>query len=127
MRVSHQTLFLQTQAAIRKTTERVMQLQEAVASGKRINNFADDPLGAVRALDLRVFEASLDQYDKNLDAGIPFLEHNDTALGQVVEVIHRAKELALQMANDSNSAQDRQIAAREVQQLYEHVLQLANT
>src|SRR5215510_7101478 len=107
MRVSNQTLFLQMQAGIQKTTQRLAQLQEAVASGKRINDFADDPIGAVRALDLRVFESSLDQYDKNLNAGLPSLEQNDAVLGQVVDVLGRAKELALQMTNDSNSVQDR--------------------
>jgi flagellar hook-associated protein 3 FlgL len=127
MRVSNQTLFLRTQEGIQKTTQRLAQLQEAVASGKRINDFADDPLGAVRAFDLRAFAASLEQYDKNINAGLPFLKQNDATLGEVVEVVGRAKELALQMANDSNSAQDRQLAANEVRRLFEHLLSLANT
>ncbi|MBI3304563.1 MAG: flagellar hook-associated protein FlgL [Deltaproteobacteria bacterium] len=127
MRVSTQTLFLQTQEGIQRASQRLAQLQEAVASGKRINDFLDDHIGAMRALDLRGVETMLGQYDKNIDAGLPFLEQNDAALGEVVEIVGRAKELTLQMANDSNSAQDRQVAAREVQQLFQRLLSVANT
>jgi flagellar hook-associated protein 3 FlgL len=127
MRVTNQLLFKQSQDGIQKANQRLARLQEAVTTGKRINHFEDDPLGAVRAFDLRTFEASLKQYDKNVNAGLPFLKQTDTTLGEVVEVVGRAKELALQMANDSNSAADRQIAAVEVQQLYDRMLELANT
>lgn len=127
MRVSTQTLFLQMQKGVQLTTQRLAQLQEAVASGKRITDFADDPIGALRALDLRGLEATLRQYDKNINASLPFLEQNDTVLGHIIDVLGRAKELALAMANDSNSAQDRHVAAIEVQQLFQHLLSLANT
>lgn len=120
-------LFQQTQTGIQKAAQRVAQLQEAITTGKRINDFADDPINAVRALDLRTLEASLDQYGKNINAGLPFLEQNDAVLGDVVDTIGRAKELALQMTNDSNNAEDRAAAATEVQQVYERMLALANT
>jgi flagellin-like hook-associated protein FlgL len=127
MRVTNQILFQQAQAAIQKSNQRLAHLQEAVATGKRINHFGDDPIGAVHALDLRVFEASLDQYDKNINAGLPFLEQTDSVLGDVTEVLGRAKELALQFANDSNNAQDRAIGAAEIQQLFERMVGLANS
>ncbi len=127
MRVSNQMLFYQTQTGIQKAAQRVAQLQEAVSSGKRINNFTDDPINAVRALDLREMESSLDQYGKNIDSGLPFLKENDSVLGDVVDALGRAKELALQMANGSNNAQDRAAAATELQQIYERVVSSANT
>jgi flagellar hook-associated protein 3 FlgL len=127
MRVTNQILFKQAQTEIQKANQRVAHLQEAIATGKRINHFGDDPIGAVRALDLRVFEASLVQYDKNINAGLPFLEQTDSVLGEVKEALDRAKELAIQLANDSNNAGDRQIGALEVQQIFERVVGLANS
>jgi flagellar hook-associated protein 3 FlgL len=127
MRVTNQILFKQTQAEIQKASQRIAHLQEAITTGKRINHFGDDPIGAVRALDLRVFEASLVQYDKNVNAGLPFLEQTDSVLGEVKEALDRAKELAIQLANDSNNAGDRQIGATEVQQIFERVVGLANS
>jgi flagellar hook-associated protein 3 FlgL len=127
MRVTNQILFQQTQAQIQKANQRIAHLQEAITTGKRINHFSDDPIGAVRALDLRVFEASLVQYDKNVNAGLPFLEQTDAVLGEVKEALDRAKELAIQLANDSNNAGDRQIGAIEVQQIFDRVVGLANS
>lgn len=127
MRVTNQLIFNQSQAEIQKASQRVARLQEAITTGKRLNHFGDDPIGAVRALDLRVFEASLVQYDKNLNVGLPFLEQADSVLSEVKEALDRTKELAIQFANDSNNAGDRRIAAVEVQQLFERVVGLANS
>ena len=127
MRVTQQTLFLQTNEGIQRAFRRVADLQEKAASGKRVNHFSDDPLGAARVFDLRGLEASLEQYDKNIDAAQPFLEQTDTVLGEVVEVLTRAKELAIAMANDSNTTQDRQLAAAEAGQLLQHLRSLANS
>lgn len=127
MRVTNQIIFAQNQAQIQKASQRLARLQEAIATGKRINHFEDDPLGAVRAFDLRTVEASFVQYGKNVNAGLPFLEQTDSVLGEVKEALDRAKELAVQLANDSYNAGDRQIGATEVQQIFERVVGLANS
>lgn len=127
MRVTNQILFSQSQAEIQKTTQQVARLQEAVSSGKRINQLSDDPMGAVRVLDLRVFEASLTQYQKNVDAGSPFLQQTDSVLSDMQDDVNRAKEIALQLANDNYNAEDRRIAAAEVQQIFDQVVSLANS
>ncbi len=127
MRISTQMIFQQMQTGAQQAAQRVLQLQEAATTGKRINNFTDDPINAVRAFDLRGVEDALDQYGKNADAALPFLQQNDSILGDVVNVIDRAKELALQMANGSMNAQDQALAATEVQQLYGQMKALANT
>src|SRR5215831_19968000 len=121
MRVSTQMIFQQMQTGAQQAAQRVAELQEAVTTGKRLNHFADDPINAVRVLDLREVSDTLDQYGKNMDAGLPFLQQNDSTLGDVVDVIDRAKELALQMSNGSMNAQDRAAAATEMQQLYEQM------
>jgi len=127
MRVTNQILFDRTQTQLQKASQRIAHLQEAITTGKRINHFGDDPIGAVRALDLRVFEASLVQYDKNVEAGLPFLEQTDSMLGEVKEALDRTKELAVQLSNDSYNAGDRRIGALEVQQLFERLVGLANS
>jgi flagellar hook-associated protein 3 FlgL len=127
MRVTQQTLFLQTNEGMQRAFGRVADLQEQAASGKRVNHFSDDPLGAARIFDLRGLEASIEQHDKNIDAAQPFLQQTDTVLGEAVDVLTRAKELTVAMANDSNSAQDRQLAAVEAGQLLQHMRSLANS
>ncbi len=120
-------LFLQVNEGLEQALRRLAEAQEVVSTGRRLNRLSDDPGGALRALDLRGVERSLDQYERNIDQGRLFLEETDQVLGQVGEILQRAKELALALANDTQTAQDRQGAATEVRELRSRLLSLANT
>jgi flagellar hook-associated protein 3 FlgL len=127
MRVTSQSLSTQIIDSLQQAYQRVAQAQEVVTSGRRINHLSDDPIGATRALGLRSVEASLVQYQSNINNSQPFLESADTALSSVTDGLNRAKEIALSMANDTNTAADRQSAAAEVQQIFQQILSLGNT
>lgn len=127
MRVTSQSISTQVIENLQQAFRRVAQTQEAVTSGKRINRLSDDPLGAVRVMGLRSFEASLSQYEKNLNSALPALEIADSALGNVLEKLVRAKELALSMANDTNSSEQRLQTSKEVREVFQHLLNIANT
>jgi flagellar hook-associated protein 3 FlgL len=127
MRVTNQSLSNQVQESLQQAARRLAETQEAIASGKRINRLSDDAFGAVRAVDLHGFEASLDQYRKNIDAALPVLNQTDSLLGGVDDVLSRAKELAIAMANGGMSSQDRASAAAEVHQLLFQLVSLGNT
>ena len=127
MRVTSQTIARQVAEGLQRAYQRVARAQEAVTSGRRINHLSDDPVGASRAMRLRGFEESLAQYQRNIDYGTPFLDQADSVLGDVTEALTRAKELALAMVNDTNSATERHAAAREIQQIFLQVRAEANT
>ena len=127
MRVTNQSLSLQVTEGLQQAFRRVAETQEAVTSGKRINRLSDDPIGAVRVLGLRGFEASLDQYTKNIDRALPAIEQADSVLDNVIDRLSRGKELALSMANDSNSPDQRLQTSKEVREILEGVIGLANT
>jgi flagellar hook-associated protein 3 FlgL len=126
MRVSNQSLANQVQENVQQAFRRLAETQESISSGKRINRLSDDPFGAARAIDLGSFAASLDQYKKNIDSALPFLNQTDAVLGQVDDVLARTKELALAMANGTLSSQDRASAAVEVHQLFLRLVALGN-
>ncbi|HEX9445186.1 MAG TPA: flagellar hook-associated protein FlgL, partial [Candidatus Binatia bacterium] len=126
MRVTNQSLSNQVQESLQQTVRRLGAVQEQIASGKRINRLSDDAFGAVRALDLKSFDAALDQYRKNIDSALPVLNQTDSVLGDVGDVLGRAKELALAMANGALSAADRASAAAEVRQLSLRLVALGN-
>jgi len=127
VRVTSQTIARQVAEELQRSYQRVARAQEAVTSGRRINHLSDDPVGASRALRLRGFEESLAQYQRNIDYGTPFLDQADSVLGDVTEGLTRAKELALAMVNDTNSATERHAAAREIHQIFLQVRAEANT
>jgi flagellar hook-associated protein 3 FlgL len=127
MRVTNQSLSLQVTEGLQQAFRRLAETQEAVTSGKRINRLSDDPLSAVRVIGLRDFEASLDQYAKNIDRALPAIEQADSVLDNVIDRLARGKELAVSMANDSNSPDQRLQTSKEVREILEAVLGLANT
>ncbi len=127
MRVTSQSLSTQIIDSLQQAYQRVAQAQEVVTSGRRINHLSDDPIGATRIASLRSVEASLAQYQSNINNSQPFLDLADTVLSNVTDGLNRAKEIALSMANDTNTAVDRQSAAAEVQQIFQQMLSLGNT
>ena len=127
MRVTQQTISTQVIDGLQRAYQRLAQAQEVVTSGRRINHLSDDPIGATRALRLRGFEDTLAQYQRNIDNTLPFLQQADSVLGDVGSGLQRAREIALQMANDTNAPTDRQAAAAEVHQIYLQILSEANT
>ena len=112
---------------LQRAYQRLAQAQEIVTSGRRINHLADDAAGAIRVMDLRAFENSIRQYQRNIDNTLPFLEQSDAAFDNVVKSLTRAKELTVQMGNAVYSSVERGAAAREVRQLRDHLLAVANT
>jgi flagellar hook-associated protein 3 FlgL len=127
MRVSTQSLANQVQDNVQQAMRRLAAVQEQISSGKRINRLSDDPFGAARAVDLKSFQASLDQYKKNIDSALPFLNQTDSVLGDVDDILNRAREVAVAMANGAVSAQDRANAAAEVHQLLTQLVAVGNT
>ncbi|MGH7930373.1 MAG: flagellar hook-associated protein FlgL, partial [Candidatus Binatia bacterium] len=127
MRVTSQMLGIQVNDGLQRAYQRLARAQEVVTSGRRINRLADDPIGATRVMDLRTFENSVAQYRRNIDNTLPFIEQSDAVFDEVVQGLTRAKELTLQMGNAIYSPVERRAAAREVHQIFEHLLSIANT
>ncbi len=59
--------------------------------------------------------------------GQGWLELTDSTLDDIGSLITRAKELAVYQATETSSAQTRADTAEEVKQIYDQLIQLANT
>jgi len=110
-----------------KNTERLLKTQNMISSGKRINKPSDDPIGMGRVLDFRKRISSIDQYSRNISHGESWLKHTDSTLESVDTLLIRAKELAVYQATETASQETREIAAEEVKNIYDQIVQLANT
>ena len=127
MRVTSQSLSTQVADSLQQAYQRLAQAQEIVTSGQKINHLSDDPVSATQVLGLRTIEDSLARYKRNIDNSQPFLEQADTALSNVSDALNQAKQIALQMANGTYTAVDRQSSAAQVQQILQQVLSESNT
>jgi flagellar hook-associated protein 3 FlgL len=101
--------------------------QAQIATGRRITAPADDPVAFARASVLRREQAATDATQRAIDAGNRRLTASDTALESLGNLVQRARELALQGANGTLSADDRNAIGIELGELAAQARSLADT
>jgi len=102
-------------------------VQGQIARARRIDVPADDPVGFARAAVLRREKAAATATQRGIDAGNRRLSATDTALESLGNLVQRARELALQGANGTQSASDRATLALEIRELTAQARALAET
>lgn len=110
------------------------QLQEQYAdasrvasSGARIGSPEDDPIGAGQAVRIQGALDRIDAFRSSIKAAKGDVDLSEGALATAGDLLGRAGEIALQGANGTLSASDRQALAQEVDQLKSQMIDLANT
>jgi len=106
---------------------KMSKLQEQINSGSKISRPSDDPVVAVKGMGYRIDIDKIEQYQRNIGEAHTWLDSSDTALGLVGDSLHRVKELVVQAANDTNTADDRKKIAEEIKQIQEEFRDIANT
>lgn len=98
-----------------------------LSTGLRITGAADDAAGLAISDRLIAQIRGLNQAVRNANDGVSTLQTADGSLQEVSNLLQRARELAVQSANDSNSASDRQSLNAEVSNIIAELDRLANT
>jgi flagellar hook-associated protein 3 FlgL len=127
MRVTQHLLFESSYRQLDQSTRRLLEIQLQAASGKRVLKPSDDALSAQKILDIK---ASLRRIDPGLRNGQyteSWLNLSESSLGEMEDALVRAEEVAVSQSSGTASASTRQEAAEEIKQIYDLVVQLANT
>lgn len=106
---------------------RYTQLQQEVATGRRINRPSDDPAAALRILPLRSDLRNLGQLSNNVSLARETLNTSASSLEDASGVMARVRELTTQASNGTLSGNDRKSNAAEVDQLLSQILGIANS
>lgn len=112
---------------LQKSNKQMEKYQEQFSSGKKISKPSDDPVTAVRGMVYRSALNDIDQYKRNIDDGVAWMTATDEALDEVTSVIQRVRELTVQGINGTNGDTDRYAIAEEINQLKEHIGEIANS
>ncbi|MCI1858732.1 MAG: flagellar hook-associated protein FlgL [Sporolactobacillus sp.] len=102
-------------------------LQDQLASGKKISRPSQDPVVATMGIAYRTDVNHIAQYQKNVTTAYKWLDSADDALQQVNDVLTRIRELTNEASTDTYTSDQRQDAAKEVEQLKEQLVTLGNT
>jgi flagellar hook-associated protein 3 FlgL len=101
--------------------------QLQLATGNRIINPSDDPLGTQRIMELDATLERIGQFRENGELARVRLSLEDNALANATDIIQRARELVVQGSNDTYTAQSRGLIATEIRQLADSLLETANS
>ncbi|MBC87520.1 MAG: flagellar hook-associated protein 3 [Bdellovibrionaceae bacterium] len=119
--------FEQVRSNVNKNRSEMSELQNNAATQKRVTKPSDDPVAAARVLTSRVDVQGQDQYMKSTNYAKSFLEFTDQSLGDLSDLLVRAKELALGQSSDgSANEQSRRVVGTEVEQLYNQMVHIGN-
>jgi len=107
--------------------ERANELQDQIGSGERLSRSSDDPVAAARLRSLARRERLSEVDERNAERAMGDLQLTDKALGSLVDIVIRARELAMQAANETLGEDQRQLLRAEIDGLRESVLLVANS
>jgi len=100
---------------------------QRLSTGLRINSAKDDAAGLAITNRMTSQVRGLAVATRNANDGISMAQTADGALGNVTDILQRMRELAVQSANASNSADNRTAIQSEVSQLKTQIDQIAST
>lgn len=116
---------LNTQRNLNRSQGDLATSLQRLSSGLRINSAKDDAAGLSIADRMTAQIRGLNQAVRNANDGISIAQVAEGALGEVTNALQRMRELAVQSANDTNSAADRASLQKEVSQLSAEISRIA--
>ena len=123
MRVTESMIYNSTNSSLSGSLAALQAITEKVGSSKQLNRPSDNPADVRSAVGLHDTLAQLSQYLRNIDTASSKVAAQDTALASAGDLIQRANELAIEGANGTIDASQRQAIAAEVAQLTEALAQ----
>lgn len=105
----------------------IVDLQIQIGTGMRIQKPSDDPIGSVRMVQLTSNLSELDAYKSNMTYGKSFVQTTLTSLDQLLNILSRVQEIAVQQRGSNANTQTRLSASVEVQNAFEEIVQIANS
>lgn len=126
MRVSTQRQSLHMERAVLDAAERLTDAQRRVVSGRRLEQPSDDPTDTTHALALKAILHHQEQFQRNIREAKLFLQVSETAMSEINDLLHQARELVVRGANDALDRKEREAIAAQVGKMLERLYQIAN-
>lgn len=116
---------LNTQRTLNSSQSMQAQALQRLSSGLRINSAKDDAAGLAISERFTTQIRGLNQATRNANDAISLTQTAEGALGSISNNLQRVRELAVQAANATNNASDRQALQDEVSQLVQEIDRVA--
>lgn len=127
MRITNNMLIDNMLSNLSRNLNRVSKYQNQLSTGKKISLPSDDPIIASRALKLRTDVAEIQQFKRNVNDALSWMEITETTLAQIGDVMQRVRELTVDASNGTKTPEDLDKIKAEIEQLKVQMTHLANT
>lgn len=127
LRVTQGMMHLQLTRNLNRNMTQMEQLQQQTTTGRKLNKPSDSPVGITYSLRYRTELSANEQYQKNVDSALSWLDFNDTVIGQAGDVLQRIKELTTQAATGTNPQIALDNIKNEIVQLKSQLVDIANS
>lgn len=127
MRISNNMMTNQMLNSLNRNLSTMAKYQWQTSTGKKIQYASDDPIIASRALKLRTDVNELEVFKKNAQDAQSWLHVTEDALVTIDDILQRARELAVGAASSTQTPEDKQKTAKEIEQLREELITVGNS
>ena len=125
--VNTNVMSINAQRQLGKTQMASNEAMERLSSGLRINSAKDDAAGLAISTSMNSQITGLTQAVRNSNDGISMAQTAEGAMDEMTNILQRMRELSVQSANDTNSADNRAAIQVEVDQLSDELDRIADT
>jgi len=116
-----------SQAALARNERALEKAMEQLSTGRKINTAADNAAGLAISTRMTTQIIGLEQSIQNANDAISMLSTAEGALDEVTNMLQRMRELAIQGANGTTDAADRDYLNKEYQNLISAIDRIATT
>lgn len=127
MRINHNISALKANSQLNRNDTALTRSLERLTSGLKINKAADDSAGMAISQKMKTQIAGLDKASSNASDGISVIQTAEGALNEVEAMLQRMRELSVQAANETNTADDRKAIQEEINALNEEINRISET
>jgi flagellar hook-associated protein 3 FlgL len=111
---------------LRRKEQGIADIQAKIANQTRLRELADDPFAATHAVRYSSYLTRLERFEDNSQSAIDHFKLTDGYLGKAQDIMQRVRELAVQGANGSYTAEDTKAMGIEVNELLKELVTIAN-
>lgn len=127
MRITNNMLSRNYLRNLNKNLKVMQKYQEQLSTGKEISKPSDNPMMASKIMSLQSTISANEQYSKNIEDSIGWVNVADTAISDVIDSVQRLREIVVHGANDALSDTDKSALADEASSLSGQIQQALNT
>ncbi len=127
MRVTQSSMVDNLLKNINNNYRRLEKIQQQISTGSTVLLPSDDPAQVSTIMRTKRAINESTQFISNAEKGITWLDSADSALSEATKVLQRARELLVRGSTGTNSTQDMEIIATEIDELIDHLVNVANS